>query len=473
MTVAAYNGEAVTVTGRVEIQESYFRARGITFSGGDGTNPLFYVQQHSGVPASHVEIDQCVVENSAADGVFLEGNASAATRVDDFQMHRSIVRDNGTDTSLEHGFYPKWATNWVVSDCLFYGNAAAQVHIGNASDGGILANSTLVSEGGIEAAVIWSEATGERSDNNRIVNCILYQKTANKDTFETTWGGGTAGTGNVIDQTIAYGASGTGVNFNTSAGGVTLQQTSTSDPQFVDATSDDYRVLSGSPAAGYSDLAYESLLDLNGDSRATGVIGAYGVEVVAAVLGSSAVTLTVTPVSSGVRTAYGVSAVPVVVAAASSGFRRLAGASAVAVLVAASSSAVRVVIGVSAVPVVVGFTSSSSLIASGVSAANVVVSPSTSGVRETFGVSGVALDASVAASAVLARIGVAAMPIVVAPSSSARLGRFAVSDCDLLLSFDATGDRSRPGGTRGPVALAGSVGSRGTSGSAGVAGGRN
>jgi hypothetical protein len=278
VTVAAYNGEVVTVTGRVEIQESYFRARGITFSGGDGTNPLFYVQQHSGVPASHIEVDQCIIENSAADGVFLEGNASASTRVDDFQIHRSIIRNNGTDTSLEHGFYPKWATNAVMSDCLLYGNAAAQLHIGNACDGAIVANTTAISEGGIETAVIWSESTGERSDNNRIVNTLLVQMDVNKDAFETTWGSGSAGTGNAIDKTFAWRPNGgTGSAFNTAAGGVTVVRSSTSDPMFVDLNNGDYRVLAASPAVGYADLAFMSEFDLNGDRRISGVVGAYGI----------------------------------------------------------------------------------------------------------------------------------------------------------------------------------------------------
>lgn len=202
-----------------------------------------------------VEIFALEIRNSGMSGVYLSG----ADRV---RILRNWIHDNGTHARLDHGIYYGSGAGGVIANNIIERNLAFGIQMYPSPSGQVITQNTIVASG--KAGMVLDGATNVIVTNN--------VSAWNAEQGIRTGGGGCQGCW--ADLNVLYG--------NASSyylpTPLTVQQTITADPRFVDRAGGNYHLLAGSPAIDVARSDYSRPFDFDGRSRPQGPspdIGAY------------------------------------------------------------------------------------------------------------------------------------------------------------------------------------------------------
>ncbi len=169
--------------------------------------------------------------------------------------NRTIVRNNTFHDcgNPQHGFfdhalYLDQANDTLVTDNLFLRSASYAVHLYPNAQRTLVTHNVMVDNG---AGVKFAGADGTASSDNIVEHNVIATSTRTTG-IESWWGSG-QGTGNIARHNCLANRT----NTDTSSGGFTVADNTTTTSPFVDAAAGDYRLKSGAcaSAAGYDTIA--------------------------------------------------------------------------------------------------------------------------------------------------------------------------------------------------------------------------
>ena len=297
-TIAAYDGPlTVTVLGSINwatgSNSQYITVDGFSF---DGTNlPGEGTTVYIGGNNSHIRLINFEAKNTAlATSPTLTGNGvGVAGSFNEFI--NCSVHHNGLDTasaSSGYGFYIN-GSDHLIERCRIYHNGGYGIHAFRSGGGAdritiryneIYDNSVLSTM--LTAGVIVSSGSGHKVYGNIVRNekrvaiqvydtcgdCVVYNNTV----YGSQYGTYITGTRTILKNNIFFQNSGGNI-LNDGVG--TIQSNNlTSNPLFVDASSGDFHIQSGSPAIDAGITLTEVSTGIDGTPRPQGAaydIGAY------------------------------------------------------------------------------------------------------------------------------------------------------------------------------------------------------
>jgi hypothetical protein len=264
MTVKNYPGELPVLrpgTGdennmplQVGSGAAYVRFSGLVFEGARGpstTNIYVWGSAHD------LTFTQCESRGSARQGFFSE----STTR--DIRISRCYFHDNGGagPTNLDHNVYIEGRNHVVANNLIVGAKNGFGLQLYPSSNRVVITNNTIV--GNRSGFVLGGEGSAT-TRNARVVNNIIA---FNQEYGVTVDWGDSRGTGDIVANNVVYGND---ENLDRSAGGVVWSGNVTRDPLFVDLSSRDFHLRSGSPAIDRALPRYSPATDFDGRRRPQG-----------------------------------------------------------------------------------------------------------------------------------------------------------------------------------------------------------
>jgi Right handed beta helix region len=318
VTLTAYPGEAVTlrpsaaqaaprVLSFANRSRAYIEMANLVLDGANVTGDVVKITWSSGGGASHhIRLRGCEVRNGPAQGVNVQGDPTRGQNPDGNEFLGCKVYGNGGSSALNHGFYLTSSYN-LIDGCDVYANAGygVQIYHSTAHDARWCSNNT-VRNSAIHGNGTSGTSTGAvvvaNGDHNLVYNNLVY---GNPGGIQVDYGASDTGVynntcvGNAGSYTLGFGvavganggASNTAVRNNilyrNGRGGIGDEGTgtvadhntaNTTDPLFVNAAANDYRLRAGSPAIDAGVTLPEVTTDFGRSRRPQGKaydIGAY------------------------------------------------------------------------------------------------------------------------------------------------------------------------------------------------------
>ncbi|MEZ4270181.1 MAG: right-handed parallel beta-helix repeat-containing protein [Myxococcota bacterium] len=270
-TIAAYQNDVVTVAGipasfrTIYISNrQYIIIRGLIVEGTDGIP-----SQGGGGEciksenSDHIRVSDCELRNARNQG-FLISKGSF------FELLNLTIHNNGIGATSNqvHGIYFSGTANSIVDGCRVYDNHAFGIHLWHntqSNNNNIIRNNTtygngasgIIVGGGVDNLVYNNVAYqngfrfngsgvtvgfGASPDRNQLYNNTTYDNVKNGIDI-------VSGTGTVVKNNIAFNNN-TSPQINDAGSGTIISNNLTTDPVFVNATTNDFHLQSNSPAIG-------------------------------------------------------------------------------------------------------------------------------------------------------------------------------------------------------------------------------
>lgn len=258
VTLTAFPGERVTLTGRLKVSASFVRVTGLRFVGGTAANPSDVLVYVSG--GDDVEVSGNELTGAAMSAVYVGDPGDGADR---FRFLGNWVHDNGSHFNLDHGLYCGTSRGALIANNVFERSFAYGVHLYPDCDGAVVTGNTVVGSGRSGIIVGGESST---SDGNVVVNNVVA---FNKDYGVRVYWGGPVGSGNVVRGNLFFGNGAGDMAGGSLAAGLSLVDNAVADPLFVDRQGGDYHLRPGSPAAAAGVAGYELPTDFDGHPRGT------------------------------------------------------------------------------------------------------------------------------------------------------------------------------------------------------------
>lgn len=250
---------------------SYFRFRNVKFDG--GTPDCIKINGN----ANHLDFDGIEVYNAPDQGIIFSSDVSGTPQ--DIQIWNSIIRNNGTDTTLDHGIYVGQLTGTagtsVIANCVIYANAAYGIQAYPNSDG-LLVTGCTIDDHAVKSSIVIGGDVTNATDNARVVGCIFSTNAV--WSVRVNWEG-TPGTGNNVMDCIGDGTGGSG-DYQAGSGVTYTNCATATSPLYVNRAGRDYHLQSGSLATAWVDPArwqYLPATDITGAPRTSPTPGAYNI----------------------------------------------------------------------------------------------------------------------------------------------------------------------------------------------------
>ncbi len=241
VTLTSYPGQSAEIVGRFWIpqQSSYVTVTGLTLDGvNSGNLPSPTVNSdhatfsHDNVTDDHTAI--CFVLGSA-------WGRATNTVITDSRIHDCGVMPANNH---EHGIYVDDATNTTIDWNEIYNNADRGIQLYPDAMNTTIDHNAIVNNG---EGIIFSGDDGTASDNANVYDNIISGAKIRYDVESWYPSGNPVGSGNTLHNNCIWGgAEGT---VDTSGGGFTANHNTTANPQFVNASSGDFRTSSASPCS--------------------------------------------------------------------------------------------------------------------------------------------------------------------------------------------------------------------------------
>ncbi len=306
-TVQAYNDESVTINGRIALstpgsgqEYKYFIFKNLKIDPGDTVSDSSYGIAlgggGGGGSVHHIKLDTIEITN-AAFGMFLGGADGAGH---DLWVTKAKVHDGGDDHH-HHCFYIE-GSNCIIEYSEAWNWQGFGIHnYGDFSPGDNIYRNNWIHETGLTDASVCGGILLTGGDNNRAYNNIVsnnqegfdVRTSANLIYNNTLYGNGigyggaccyaamhiNGGTGNIVKNNIIFGNQVDLIDTSGSTGTIQSNNLLT-DPDFVDAPSNDFHLLTISDAIDTGeDLTSDGVIDdIQGHFRPQGPafdIGAY------------------------------------------------------------------------------------------------------------------------------------------------------------------------------------------------------
>ena len=302
ITIAGYPGEIVTLTGGIAITDN---ANGsfisyLIFNNLIVTNPSgasFFVSGH----ASYIRLSNSEVTQARDMIVFIAHNTSyvevVQCRVHGARVPADLIAAH-TDQGA-YGFYI-FGRHMLIDGNSIYNNDGYGIHLFNSGDSGvsdnIIRNNIIYGNGFNDGTRGMQSLAGviiTSGNNNQFYNNIIYGnkngvqigKYSNNQAYNNTiYGNAGAGlyiasdaANAVIRNNIVFGNGGTDL-YNDNPPGLVMSNNFTTDPQFVNASANDFSLRAGSPAIDAGVTVNVVTTDVKGVERPQGIaydIGAY------------------------------------------------------------------------------------------------------------------------------------------------------------------------------------------------------
>jgi parallel beta-helix repeat protein len=264
--------------GLFNINVKYIVFNGLVIDAQRELNEAVLLTTNIGISPQYIRFSDCEIKHALHQGVL---------GADHSEFINCNIHDNGTNANQDHGMYITGQNN-LIERCLIHDNWAYGVHVYNSG-------STSVSNNIVRNNRVYNNGTGGQfsagiilsSGNNNIAyNNLVYgnfggiqistgSSTTNSQVYNNTvyanknWGihvqSGSSGA--IIKNNIIYQNFGGDI---VNSGTATIQSNNLStDPQFVNALANDFRLQSGSPAIDTGvDLSAQAItMDFAGRAR--------------------------------------------------------------------------------------------------------------------------------------------------------------------------------------------------------------
>jgi hypothetical protein len=289
VTIGAYPGETVTLNAPVNINGygstvyQYIIVDGLILDGRGVNQVGVFI---GGSNAHHIRVQNSEVKNHSKMGV-------QAYDTTDLEYIRLKVHDNGTDR-LKHGFYIA-IKNALIDECDIYNNSGLGIRIYNSScttndcaDNTTIRNSSIHDNRG-DGGVTLNHGRNILFSNNLVYNNlngvgVAYGNPTNTQIYNNTIYNHPQGDGISLTSVAASTVIKNNILYQNSRAiqdqgvGTVVSKNLTTDPKFMNAAANDFRLQATSPAIDAGIALSAVLTDLKGISRPQGAgydIGAY------------------------------------------------------------------------------------------------------------------------------------------------------------------------------------------------------
>jgi len=198
-------------------------------------------------------LDNVVTNENSATCFILGGGFERWGRAEDVLIQRNRIHHCGRlpGDGHDHGIYVEGADDARILDNTIYSNSDWGIQLYPDSDHGQIAYNVI--DGSAGGLIFAGEAAGGEyskpysSDGNVVERNLITSASSSWNV--SSWWGGPTGVGNVLrDNCVWNGAEG---NIDTRGGGFTSAGNLIADPLYVDPLHFDFRLLPGSPCAGW------------------------------------------------------------------------------------------------------------------------------------------------------------------------------------------------------------------------------
>ena len=292
VTISAYSGESVTVKPgsstpvNLAYQGSslrYIIFNGITFDAGRASKHAANLDGvNYGTSVRYIRFRNCEFKNATTSGI-LSGRGANFLEFIGCKVH-----DNGSSTNYDHGLYLQ-SSDSLIERCDIYNNKSAGVHIYTGISGDST-NRNIVRKNRVhhnKHGVILGSGDGNSASNNLIYNhpshgiMLGFNSTNGKLYNNTVYQNGgegiqirSASSNTSVRNNISY-RNGMANIPNYAGSRTTLSNNFTTDPKFVNASSGDFHLQSGSAAINRGTTISGMSDDYEGTYRPTG--GSYDI----------------------------------------------------------------------------------------------------------------------------------------------------------------------------------------------------
>ena len=257
ITIRAAAGARVTITGRVKIWAANVRLSGFRLLGQTAANANEVAIYVSG--GRNIEVSGNEITRAARSGIFVSGGAT------DVRVIGNWIHDNGLRENLDHGIYWHSGTGGLIANNVIESNIAYGVHLYPNADETTVTSNTIVDNG--RSGIIVAGDSSASSDGNLLVNNILA---FNHEFGMRTFWSSPVGTGNEARANLSHGNTEGPVASGSQARGISLFDTWTDAPSFVDPMASDYHLQAGSAALGRAIPDWAPATDFDGRERPQG-----------------------------------------------------------------------------------------------------------------------------------------------------------------------------------------------------------
>ncbi|MBV8599355.1 MAG: right-handed parallel beta-helix repeat-containing protein, partial [Actinobacteria bacterium] len=169
VTVAAYPGEQVTITGRLKVAADWLRFSGLDFVGQQGNSSDVLVW----VDGSHDELANDSFTKSWMSAIYVGEGGSGGSVPTDVRIVGNDIESNGTHYNLDHGIYCGDCANVLIADNLIASNEAAGIQLYPDANHTIVTGNTIVRSGRF-GIIVGSDGSTTSGGNLIVDNVVAY-----------------------------------------------------------------------------------------------------------------------------------------------------------------------------------------------------------------------------------------------------------------------------------------------------------
>ena len=253
ITILGYPGEEkqAIVKARLQLEGSWLKLGNMVIEHNnayDGDTAACVGSRAIGIGGSDIEVSGLEIRNIGETGVLFHTSSLRGKAL------RNYIHDVGREnTNQDHGFYVQGSGHLIVNNVVVRPRGGYGIHLYSSPSNVIVAQNTVIGSKVRSGIIIDTTGTNIIVVNNITANNANYGILARK-----------CASGCVYDNNLAYGNS----SGATSGSGIT--NTLTGNPLFVNASADNYRLQSGSPAIGAAVASYSYTPDLDSIIRPVG-----------------------------------------------------------------------------------------------------------------------------------------------------------------------------------------------------------